>query len=79
MLGGHLWHSSSSTQVPVSLSSGEAETYCVTKACSWALGTKFLAVDLGFELHGTLRLKSGPTRALRSESTNDVGKARSDI
>ena len=57
--GRHLWHTSSSTQVPVSLSSGEAETYGVTKACSRALGMKYLAVDLGFELHRPQSLEVG--------------------
>ena len=46
--GSHLWHTSSTTQVLVSLSSGEAETYGLTKACSRALGFKNLARDLGF-------------------------------
>ena len=46
------WYCSSTTQVPVSLSSGEAETYGVTKAFSRAIGMRNLANDLGFERYG---------------------------
>ena len=41
----------------MSLSSGEAETYGVTKACSRALGMRFVAVDMGLGLHGPLSLE----------------------
>ena len=50
--GRHLWWCSSTTQVPIALSSGEAETYGLVKACSRALGFKNLAQDLGFGRHG---------------------------
>ena len=43
--------------MPVSLSSGEAETYGVTKAFSRAIGMRNLANDLGFERYGELSLE----------------------
>ena len=43
--GPHLWLTSCTTQVPVSLSRGEAEMYELTKARSRALGVKNLACD----------------------------------
>jgi len=52
--GAHLWWTSSSTQTPISLSSGEAEFYGVVKAASRAIGGKNLAIDLGFLLFGEL-------------------------
>ena len=55
--GQHTWYCSSTTQVPVSLSSGEAETYGVTKAFSRATGVRNLANDLGFERYGELSLE----------------------
>ena len=55
--GQHTWYCSSTTQVPVSLSSGEAETYGVTKAFSRAIGMRNLANDLGFERYGELSLE----------------------
>ena len=42
----HTWYCSSTTQVPVSLSSGEAETYGVTKGFSRAIGIRNLENDL---------------------------------
>ena len=47
MLGNHLIKSWSSTQGPVSLSSGEAEFYGVTKAAGISLGYQALLEDLG--------------------------------
>ena len=47
MLGAHLIKSWSATQGLVSLSSGEAEFYGVTKASGIALGMKSLMRDLG--------------------------------
>lgn len=44
--GKHTWYTNSTTQVPVSLSSGEAEMYGLTKSCSCALSFKFLPADL---------------------------------
>ena len=55
--GQHTWYCRSTTQVPVSLSSGEAETYGVTKAFSRAIGMRNLANDLGFEGYGELSLE----------------------
>ena len=43
--------------MPVSLSSGEAETYGVTKCFSRAIGMRNLAYDLGFERYGELSLE----------------------
>ena len=56
-VGQHTWYCSSTTQVPVSLSSGGAETYGVTKAFSRAIGMRSLAYDLGFERYGELSLE----------------------
>ena len=50
MLGAHLLKSWSSTQGLVSLSSGEAEFYGVTKASGIALGMKALMLDLGVKM-----------------------------
>ena len=50
MMGSHLIKSWSSTQGLVSLSSGEAEFYGVTKAAGIALGMRSLMKDLGFEM-----------------------------
>ena len=55
--GQHTWYCSSTTQVLVSLSSGEAETYGVTKAFSRAIGMRNLAYDVGFERYGELSLE----------------------
>ena len=50
MLGKHLIKSWSSTQGPVSLSSGEAEFYGVVKAAGVSLGYQALLEDLGVKL-----------------------------
>ena len=47
MIGSHLLNSWSSTQGVVSLSSGEAEFYGVTKAAGIGLGYQSLLEDLG--------------------------------
>ena len=43
--------------MPLSLSSGEAEIYGVTKAFRRAIGMRNLAYDLGFERYGELSLE----------------------
>ena len=50
--GTHTWLTLSSTQVPISLSSTEAELYGVVKASSRGLGIVSIAKDLGFASHG---------------------------
>ena len=50
MLGQHLLKSWSSTQIAVSLSSGEAEFYGVVKASGIGLGFQALLGDLGYVL-----------------------------
>ena len=50
MMGKHLIKSWSSTQTPISLSSGEAEFYGVVKASGIALGYQALLHDLGIEV-----------------------------
>ena len=50
MMGSHLLKSWSSTQGLISLSSGEAEFYGVTKAAGIALGMKALMSDLGVSM-----------------------------
>ena len=43
----------------MSRSSGEAETGKVTEACSEALSMRFVATDMGFELHAQPSLEVG--------------------
>ena len=50
MLGSHMLKSWSSTQAVISLSSGEAEFYGVTKAAGIGLGYKSLLRDLGITM-----------------------------
>ncbi len=50
MLGQHLIKSWSTTQVPISLSSGEAEFYGVVTASSVALGYQAMMEDLGLKM-----------------------------
>ena len=47
VLGSHMIFSQSSTQVPIALSSGEAEFYAVVQAMSRFSGMRGLAADLG--------------------------------
>ena len=76
--GQHLWMTLSSTQVPVSLSSAEAEYYGLVKAGSRAIGLYNLAKDLGFELYGTfdLELQTDSSSALGVTARRGVGKIR---
>ena len=50
MICSHLIKSRSSTQRPISLSSGEAEFYVVVKAASAALGYAAMMEDMGKSL-----------------------------
>ena len=57
MFGSHCWLTQSSTQTPISLSSGEAEFYGLVKTGSRAIGIHNLCHDLGFHLWGELALE----------------------
>ena len=61
MLGQHLLKSWSSTQAMVSLSSGEAEFYGVTKAAGIGLGYQALLQDLGITMGIRVWTDSIPT------------------
>ena len=76
--GQHTWYCSSTTQVPVSLSSGEAETYGVTKAFSRAIGMRNLAYDLGFERYGewSLEVQTDSSAALAICQRRGCGRIR---
>ncbi len=50
MLGQHCIAVSSTTQLPISLSSGEAEFYALAKTCSRAIGATACYVDFGYLL-----------------------------
>ena len=76
--GMHLWLTSSTTQVPVGLSSGESETYGLAKSCSRAIGVKNLANDLGFDRHGPLELdiEADSSAAIGVANRRGSGKIR---
>ena len=63
LFGQHLIWASSTTPIPVSLSSGEAEVYGLTKVCSRAIGLRHLAMVLGYMRHGPLPLEVGTDSA----------------
>ncbi len=74
LLGGHLIKSWSSTQGLVSLSSGEAEFYGVTKAAGIALGYKSLLRDLGVQ--AKLRVWTDSSATVGICSRQGLGKLR---
>ena len=78
MFGCHCWYTSSTTQTPLALSAGESETYGLTKACARSLGTRQLALDLGFARHGALGLQisTDSTTAIGVASRRGSGKIR---
>ena len=67
--GTHVWLMLSSTQVPISLSSAEAEFYGLAKAGSRGIGIFNLAKDFGFDKLGLLDLE------LLSDSSSAIGVA----
>ena len=62
--GTHLWLFASTTQVPIALSSGEAEFYGAVKGASRLLGAAALARDLGLELQCRLFGDSSAARGV---------------
>ncbi len=74
MLGKHLLKSWSSTQGPISLSSGEAEFYGVVKASSTALGFQALMQDLGLEM--AVRVWTDSSATIGICSRRGLGKLR---
>ena len=76
--GKHTWNPLSSTQVPISLSSAEAEYYGLVKAGSRAIGIINLARDFGFDLynHLDLELLSDSSSAIGISVRRGVGKVR---
>ena len=74
MLGKHLIKSWSSTQGVISLSSGEAEFYGVTKATGVALSYQALMRDLGIEL--PIRVWTDSTATMGICGRQGLGKLR---
>ena len=74
MIGRHLIKSWSSTQGPVSLSSGEAEFYGVVKAAGVTLGYQALLEDLGVKL--PVRLWTDSTATMGICGRQGLGKLR---
>ena len=76
--GTHTWLTVSSTQVPVSLSSAEAEFYGLVKAASRGLGTMSLLRDFGIDLLGplSLRLLCDSSSAIAVATKRGCGKIR---
>ena len=74
MLGSHLLKSWSSTQGLVSLSSGEAEFYGVTKAAGIGLGFQSLLRDLGISM--ALRVWTDSTASIGICGRQGLGKLR---
>ena len=74
MLGQHLLFQSSTTQVPIALSSGEAEFYSLVKCASRMIGLQSLYRDLGWQLQ--LRLSTDSTAAKGICSRRGAGKVR---
>ena len=74
MLGKHLIKSWSSTQGPISLSSGEAEFYGVVKAAGISLGYQALLEDLGVKL--PIRVWTDSTATMGICGRQELGKLR---
>ena len=74
MLGKHLIKSWSTTQGPISLSSGEAEFYGVVKAASVALGYQAMMQDLGQSLG--VRVWTDSTATMGICGRRGLGKLR---
>ena len=76
--GRHCWFTQSTTQIPISLSSAESETYGVTKSTSRAIGTKYLATDLGILRGRDVRLtvSTDSSSALAITQRRGSGKIR---
>ena len=74
MLGRHLIKSWSSTQGPVSLSSGEAEFYGVVKAAGVTLGYQALLEDLGVKI--PVRVWTDSTATMGICGRQGLGKLR---
>eukprot|EP00971_Amphidinium_carterae_P330686 6463849-Amphidinium_carterae.1 len=73
-MGDHCIHTSSTTQIPVSLSSGESEYYAAVKAGSRLLGLLALLGDLGHRLKGKLMTDSSAAKGVASR--RGCGKIR---
>ena len=74
MVGKHLMKSWSSTQGPISLSSGEAEFYGVVKASGVALGYQALLRDLGVQM--PIRVWTDSSATMGICSRQGLGKLR---
>jgi hypothetical protein len=74
MVGGHAVKTWSSTQIGVSLSSGEAEFYGVLKGAGIGLGFQSMMADLGITL--PLRLWTDSSAAIGICSRQGLGKLR---
>ena len=74
MLGRHLMKSWSTTQVPISLSSGEAEFYGVVKASGVALGYQAMMEDFGLKM--AVRVWKDSTTTMGMCGRRGFGKLR---
>ena len=79
-LAKHLVYSQSSTQIPISTSSGEAEFYGCVKSASRGLGLRRNCIDLGLTLISglpiNLRLYTDSSSAMGTASKRGMGKIR---
>jgi hypothetical protein len=79
-LAKHLGYSQSSTQIPISTSSGEAEFYGCVKCASRGLGLRQNCTDLGLTLISglpiNLRLYTDSSSAMGTASKRGMGKIR---
>ena len=66
MVGSHLISASSTTQMVVATSSGEAEFYALAKSASRALGAQSLASDLGVSLLPRVFVDSTASKGIAS-------------
>ena len=72
--GGHFLKLSSTTQVPIALSSGESEWYGLVRAATCAIGYRSMAADFGVELR--MRLTGDATAAAGIGMRRGAGRVR---
>ena len=73
-LGQHLIATGSTTQIPISLSSGEAEFYAMVKGASEMLGLTSIAKDLNVDLLG--QIHSDSSAAIGIVHRRGLGKVK---
>ena len=72
--GAHTWLTQSSTQTPISLTSGEAANYWLVKTSSRAIGTHNLSRDLGVQGSLSLEVGTGSAAAKGIAFGRNVGR-----